>query len=32
MSNHQIVLKGLNITIVYESLNINDVNWQLVRE
>lgn len=32
MTNHQIALKGLNITIVYQSLSINDVNRQLVKE
>lgn len=32
MINHQITLRGLNITIVYQSLNINDIDRQLVKE
>ncbi|WP_322792907.1 hypothetical protein, partial [Bellilinea sp.] len=32
MTNHQIVPRGLNITIVYQSMSINDVNRQLIKE
>jgi|DewCreStandDraft_4_1066084.scaffolds.fasta_scaffold20630_5 hypothetical protein len=31
MTNHQILLKGLNITIVYQALNINNIDRQRIK-